>query len=145
VVPQGDGGLDERIGAVLSRADGPTLVIGMDTPQVTSEQLEDAARALGSRGTDAVLGLAEDGGYWILGLAAPDPSTVLGVPMSRAYTGAAQLRRLEELGLRVQRLQSARDVDTFDDAIEVARRAPATQFAAALGDMDLTSAATVRA
>uniref|UniRef100_UPI0013E2CCE0 DUF2064 domain-containing protein n=1 Tax=Microbacterium sp. CPCC 204701 TaxID=2493084 RepID=UPI0013E2CCE0 len=36
---QGAGGLDERIAAALDACDGPTLVIGMDTPQLTGGDL----------------------------------------------------------------------------------------------------------
>jgi glycosyltransferase A (GT-A) superfamily protein (DUF2064 family) len=145
VVAQAVGGLDERIAAVFSVAVGPTLVVGMDTPQVTPKRFEAAACALASQDVDAVLGRADDGGYWVLGLAAPDPAAVLGIPMSCAHTGAAQARRLEELGLRTQQLASARDVDTFDDAIEVARRAPETRFAATLDAMDVAGVAMTSA
>ncbi|MQS10682.1 TIGR04282 family arsenosugar biosynthesis glycosyltransferase, partial [Streptomyces alkaliphilus] len=37
VVPQGTGGLDERIATALTRCSGPTLLLGMDTPQITPE------------------------------------------------------------------------------------------------------------
>src|SRR5690606_41709335 len=38
VVPQGTGGLDERLADAFARCDGPALLIGMDTPQVRSEE-----------------------------------------------------------------------------------------------------------
>jgi glycosyltransferase A (GT-A) superfamily protein (DUF2064 family) len=121
-------GLDERLAAALAGARGPTLLIGMDTPQVTSELLAGALARLVA-GADAVLGPAPDGGYWLLGLATPDPAAVLGVPMSTATTGAAQRARLDALGLTTVRWPSLRDVDEFDDAVAVARAAPNTDFA----------------
>ncbi len=47
----------------------PVLQIGMDTPQVTAELLTRCARRL--LRAQAVLGLASDGGWWVLGLQAP--------------------------------------------------------------------------
>ena len=53
--------------------------------------------------------------------------------MSVASTCAEQRRRLAELGLHVHELPVLRDVDTIGDAHAVARHAPHTRFARALG------------
>ncbi|MDN3358605.1 TIGR04282 family arsenosugar biosynthesis glycosyltransferase [Actinomadura sp. DC4] len=129
VVPQQGDGLDERLANAFAAAGGPAVLIGMDTPQVTPAMLTDAARRL--EDCDAVFGPAADGGFWLLGLRAPDPSLLLGVPMSRPDTGACQLRRLD--GLRVATLETLVDVDTAADAVRVAAQAPGTRFAAAMG------------
>ncbi|MGA8461274.1 MAG: DUF2064 domain-containing protein, partial [Streptosporangiaceae bacterium] len=77
VVPQRGGPLDERLAAAFAAARGPALLIGMDTPQVTPGLLTvDWAAA------DAYFGPAADGGFWALGLRAPDPALLRGVPMS---------------------------------------------------------------
>lgn len=89
VVPQCGGGLDERLAAAFAGCDGPALLIGMDTPQVTPELL-----TVDFADCDAYFGPAEDGGFWALGLADPDPGLLRGVPMSRPDTGAVQRRRL---------------------------------------------------
>ena len=78
-----------------------------------------------------MFGPAEDGGFWLLGLREPDPALLLGVPMSRADTGARQLARLR--GLRVATVRTLRDVDTADDVVRVAAQAPGTRFAALAG------------
>ncbi|GHD87509.1 TIGR04282 family arsenosugar biosynthesis glycosyltransferase [Streptomyces naganishii] len=127
VVPQCSGGLDERLAAAFAGCRGPALLIGMDTPQVTPELLTTEFD-----GCDALLGPAEDGGFWALGLAAPDPALLRGVPMSTAGTGAAQRARLVAAGLRVRDLPPLRDVDTAEDAEAVAARAPHGRFAACL-------------
>jgi len=129
VMPQRGDGLDERLANAFAATGGPTVVIGMDTPQITPAILTDAARRL--EDCDAVFGPAADGGFWLLGLRAPDPDLLLGVPMSRPDTGACQLRRLD--GLRVATLGTLVDVDTADDAVRVAAQAPGTRFAAAVG------------
>ncbi|MFD7877596.1 DUF2064 domain-containing protein [Streptomyces sp. NPDC059766] len=128
VVPQCAGGLDERLAAAFAGCAGPALLIGMDTPQVTPELL-----TVDFTGHDAWFGPAEDGGFWALGLARPDPALVRGVPMSSPTTGAVQRARLVAAGLRVRELPRLRDVDTVQDAEAVAGSAPRTRFAAELG------------
>ena len=125
IVPQRGGLLDERLAWAFAAARGPALLVGMDTPQVTPDLLTvdwDAA--------DAVFGPAADGGFWALGLRAPDPGLLRGVPMSTARTGAIQRARLVTAGLRVVDLPQLRDVDTAADALAVAHEAPESRFAA---------------
>ncbi|MGW3633663.1 TIGR04282 family arsenosugar biosynthesis glycosyltransferase [Streptomyces sp. NPDC005122] len=131
VVPQCGGGLDERLAAAFADCAGPALLIGMDTPQVTPELL-----TVDFAGCDAYFGPAEDGGFWALGLAVPDPDLVRGVPMSTAATGAAQRERLTAAGLRVHDLPRLRDVDTAYDAGLVAAAAPRGRFAAELARLE---------
>ena len=131
VVAQPPGGLGVRLAAafrgVLERTGhSPALLVGMDTPQLGAHLATvDFADA------DAVLGLTDDGGYWAIGLREADDRVFEGVPMSTARTGAAQLRRLRDLGLRVRLLPRLRDVDVPADARAVALDAPGTRFAAA--------------
>lgn len=130
VVPQGPGGLDERLAAAFAGCAGPALLIGMDTPQVAPALLD--VDLDGPDGCDAVFGPALDGGFWALGLAEPDPGLLRGVPMSTPRTGAVQRARLVAAGLRVRDLPVLRDVDTADDARAVAALAPDSRFAACL-------------
>ncbi|MFD5446840.1 DUF2064 domain-containing protein [Streptomyces sp. NPDC127100] len=127
VVPQCAGGLDERLAEAFAGCAGPALLIGMDTPQVTPELL-----TVDFAGCDAYVGPAEDGGFWALGLARPDPALLRGVPMSTPVTGAVQRERLVAAGLRVRDLPPLRDVDTAADARAVAALAPHGRFAARL-------------
>ncbi|ATL27850.1 TIGR04282 family arsenosugar biosynthesis glycosyltransferase [Streptomyces formicae] len=134
VVPQVAGGLDERLAAAFAACTGPALLIGMDTPQVTPELLGACLADLGDGydSYDACFGPAEDGGFWALGLASPDPELLRGVPMSTPTTGAVQRARLVDAGLRVRDLPRLRDVDTAADAASVAASAPHGRFAAEL-------------
>ncbi|WP_244502394.1 TIGR04282 family arsenosugar biosynthesis glycosyltransferase [Streptomyces oceani] len=123
VVPQATGGLDERIAAAFALCDGPALLLGMDTPQLTAELLAPVTGPRAWDDCDAWFGPAVDGGFWALGLAVPDPELARGVPMSTPHTGAAQRRRLVDAGLRVRDLPRLRDMDTAPDAAEIARQA----------------------
>jgi hypothetical protein len=103
-----------------------SLLIGMDTPQVSAGLLTDAVRRLGEDDADAVLGLAEDGGWWTLGLRDPAYGQALrDVPTSTSDTGALTLSALRARGLRVRLLPVLRDVDTCADAVAVAALCPA--------------------
>ncbi len=135
VVPQSGRGLAERLANTFAAVPGPTLVLGMDTPQVTSTLLAEATATLCDPGVDAVLGPAIDGGYWTIGLRRADPRVFAGVPMSTAHAGAAQHARLTQLGLRTTLLSTLRDVDTFEDALAVARETPESRFAGALATL----------
>ena len=74
VLPQRGEGLAARLAAAHLDAAGDfgtTLQVGMDTPQLHPEVLADGlARLSAPDGPDAALGLAEDGGWWALGIAA---------------------------------------------------------------------------
>jgi rSAM/selenodomain-associated transferase 1 len=133
--PQRGGPLDERLANAFEdtrTAGAPTLLIGMDTPQVTAALLDTAARLLSS--ADAVFGPADDGGWWILGLHDPGHATVLrGITTSAPATGRHTLSALRRRGLRVGQLDRLRDVDTVSDARTVAASCPPdSRFAAAV-------------
>lgn len=127
---RGDG-LGERLAAAFADVGMPALLVGMDTPQLTPALLVAGVRALARRDVDAVLGPTLDGGYWSVGFNRAVPGAFDGVPMSTGWTWASQRRRLGELGLRVEEQPRLRDVDTIEDAREVAGAAPHTRFARA--------------
>ena len=122
VLCQRGAGLDERLAWAAQDAGGAGVIVGMDTPQVTADLLQEALAAV-SRGY-AALGPAADGGYWVIGLPAPDADALVGVPMSVPETGAAQLARLEQRGYQVTKLCELRDIDTWPDALAVAQALP---------------------
>ena len=134
VVPQRGANFAERLAnAHVDAAEAvgglPVLQIGMDTPQVTDVLIGDCAREL--LPADAVLGLARDGGWWVLGVTdALMADCLRTVPMSRSDTGAVTLSALYDTGVHVSLVQTLADVDTVDD-IDVVRRAcqPGGRFA----------------
>lgn len=132
VIEQRGGTFAERLAnahADAAAATGlPVLQIGMDTPEVTARLIEDCAGEL--IGSDAVLGMAGDGGWWLLGVR--DPVTarcLLDVPMSQRDTGVVTLAALRGTGASVQRVCAMPDVDTVSD-VEIVRRmcAPSSRF-----------------
>jgi glycosyltransferase A (GT-A) superfamily protein (DUF2064 family) len=75
----------------------------------------------------ALLGMARDGGWWVLGVTdAATADCVRGVPMSHADTGAATHAALAHNGIAVSLVQELRDVDTVDDISPVRGLCPAS-------------------
>ena len=137
VIPQRGDGLGERLANAHADADAGhgVVQVGMDTPQITVEDLCAAGRMV-SDGT-RVVGPAEDGGWWLLGL--PDPSeaaSLTDVPMSQADTGA-----LTESALAgpVEHLRTLRDMDTWDDAVAIADDLPISRLATAVNESKAAS------
>lgn len=128
VLPQRGSGLDERLEHAFqdvlgADGDAPTLLVGMDTPQLRAADLD-----VDWSGHDAMLGPSCDGGYWTVGFRRYVPGAIRGVPMSAPATGAHQLARLWSLNLRVGLLAVMHDVDEAADAAEVAKLAPRSRF-----------------
>jgi hypothetical protein len=122
VHPQRGSTLGQRLAAAHADAggSGPTVQVGMDTPQLTADDLLDVAAAAG--GGKAVLGPAADGGWWVLALEDPAAAASLAdVPMSRADTYLRTRRALERAGQTVVVARMLRDVDTVADADAVSR------------------------
>lgn len=119
IAQRGDGFADRLANAHADAAAGyPVLQIGMDTPQVTAELLTDCARRL--LAAPAVLGLAHDGGWWVLGVRAAAMAECLRtVPMSQADTGELTLNALRDRGIDVESVQRLADIDVVDDVAAV--------------------------
>nr|MDT0659603.1 DUF2064 domain-containing protein [Micromonospora sp. DSM 115978] len=147
VLPQRGAGFDERLAnahadVAAAYPGRQVLQIGMDTPQLTPAAVHAAAVRLNDG--DAVLGDAEDGGWWALGLRDPRHAEALrGVPMSTAATGRLTRAALHRHGLRVASLPVLRDVDDWSDALAVARTIPASRFARRVAAVRRAPSATV--
>jgi uncharacterized protein len=115
-------GLAERLANAFDDL-GPGVIVGMETPHAVSSL--SAAFETIEAGRDGI-GLASDGGYWAIALGSIDRRVFVDVPMSTSHTGLAQLRQLHGHGRNVRRFPFARDLDTYDDVVEVAERTPET-------------------
>jgi hypothetical protein len=114
---QPDGDLGARMVAAaedgLRRAAG-VIIVGTDCPTMSLDDLRAARDALGA-GDDVVLGPAEDGGYWLIGLARCDPALFTGIAWSSPAVLDATRERLETLGWRWSELPTRWDVDRPED------------------------------
>ncbi len=127
VIQQRGDDLAERLANAHADAAGrgPVVQVGMDTPQVSVDDLVAAEALVQSDG--AVLGPAVDGGWWLLGLAdATRAESLIGVPMSADDTGA---RTREAIGGDFPLLRELRDMDTWADALAIAAAVPGRRIA----------------
>ena len=97
----------------LHCAQGPVLVIGTDCPVLRPEHLREAARAL-LAGDDAVFCPAEDGGYALVGLRAPQPALFADMAWSTPSVMSATRARARAQGLRIREFETLWDVDLPD-------------------------------
>lgn len=100
------------VGELAAEGFGPILLRGSDSPCLGAALIEEALEAL----EDAELAVSPDpdGGYSLIGLAAPAPG-LFEHPMSTASVLGETLRRARDLGLRVRTLTGSFDIDTVDD------------------------------
>jgi glycosyltransferase A (GT-A) superfamily protein (DUF2064 family) len=113
----------------------PVVQIGMDTPHLPVDLLRTAAAALG--GHQGVLGLAEDGGWWVLALADPRHARLLRhVATSVLDTGAASMTALSGR-VAMTSAPTTYDIDDAADADRAAADAPGSRFALAWRELAL--------
>lgn len=106
---QGDGDLGEK----LARVPTPGIMIGSDCPGLTAALLREAASVLPNR--DAVIGPADDGGYWLLGLREPCPALFANMAWSTSEVFPETMRRFEAQGIAPHLLPELADIDTGED------------------------------
>ena len=112
-MPQGTGDLGRRMRRALSAFSGPVVLIGSDIPGVERRLIAEAFAKLGT--AKSVIGPAEDGGFWLVGLvngAAAPTSMFEGARWSHADTLKDVLPTLPH---PVAFAASLKDVDTATD------------------------------
>lgn len=111
IVDQGEGDLGER----LERGGPPypTLFIGSDVPDLTPTLLCNAADALTH--ADAVIGPAEDGGYWLLGLSHAVDGVFEGIDWGTNSVFGQTMDRLTAAGIDPVLLPELADCDRPED------------------------------
>jgi hypothetical protein len=129
-VRQEGGDLGQRLHAALAAAAAEVpyvAALGSDHPTLPADLVE-RAFALLAAGAAAVLGPAEDGGYYLIALAAErfphgiPPALFAGIDWSTERVLGQTLARCRELGIALELLPSAADVDTPEDLGRLARR-----------------------
>jgi rSAM/selenodomain-associated transferase 1 len=119
LLPQEGDTLDARLIALFARLLGDghagAIAIDSDSPTLPMAYVTEAARTLAAGRADVVVGPSDDGGYYLVGVRAPQPAIFDGVPWSSPDTRRATLERARTLGLSVHLLPPWFDVDTAED------------------------------
>jgi len=89
-----------------------TFVIGSDSPHIRRETIAHARAAL--EDADVVLGPADDGGYYLIGMKRPY-DVFSGIPMSTPHVTSMTVEAALRQGLRVQMIETLFDVDEMPD------------------------------
>lgn len=114
--PQGHGDLGKRMAAALEAClpeCASACIAGTDIPGITPSTFDDAFDALAAQ--DVVLGPAEDGGYYLIGLSEPQPALFEDVPWSTDAVFDVTARRASAEGLSVAVIDRLADVDRVAD------------------------------
>lgn len=88
------------------------VLIGSDTPEIAVDHLKQAFDTLNAH--DLVLGPSKDGGYWLVGMKAPN-DIFKRVAWGTTLVLDQTLRSAKAQGFKVGLLESLNDIDTFDD------------------------------
>ncbi|EMY77997.1 transferase 1, rSAM/selenodomain-associated [Leptospira weilii serovar Ranarum str. ICFT] len=90
-----------------------TIVIGSDCPDLKTEHILEAFSVLDR--SDAVVGPAFDGGYYLLGLKSHFPEIFYGIPWSTDRVFEITLEKLQLSGKNVRILPKLNDIDDASD------------------------------
>ncbi len=104
--------------AMLGSGHSAACVVNSDSPTLPTSLLVQTARTLLASGDRIVLGPADDGGYYLLGMQRPYAALFADIAWSTGNVAAATLERAATLGLEVVTLPTWYDVD---DAASLAR------------------------
>jgi rSAM/selenodomain-associated transferase 2/rSAM/selenodomain-associated transferase 1 len=120
---QGFGDLGSRMAQAFSQAfnkgKNRVMIVGSDCPGITETTVRTAFDLLDQ--FDLVLGPANDGGYYLIGLRQEESKLFEDVPWGTAEVGARTLEIAGQLGLRWVTVEPLDDVDRAED-IEVWER-----------------------
>jgi len=102
------------------------IVIGTDCPSLTSSDLRSAFEQLEAH--DVVIGPAQDGGYYLIGLNCECASLFSDIDWSTSRVLEQTLHKTRELSLRVHQLRMLPDVDYAEDLLPLRRDAECHLF-----------------
>ncbi|MGH7369754.1 MAG: TIGR04282 family arsenosugar biosynthesis glycosyltransferase [Candidatus Methylomirabilaceae bacterium] len=125
LIPQAGADLGDRLhrvsAALLDRGHPGVIIVDSDTPTLPSGYLVEALRHLSREVIDLVLGPAEDGGYYLIGLKRPCRALFEDIPWSTPLVLPETLRHASTQQLRTALLPSWFDVDTAEDLLRLRR------------------------
>lgn len=108
---QAEGNLGDRLFAAANG--NPVVIFGADTPDLSAELVEQSAAAL--KDHDVVIGPAEDGGYYLIGMTAPYSFLFEDMPWSSDKLLPETLRRLSAAKKKFKLLDMLSDCDRPED------------------------------
>ena len=119
VFPQGAGDLGARMRRAMrrlfvDRTCDAAILIGTDIPMLTAADIDTAADSLRNR-TDLVLGPADDGGYFLIGMTRVIEDVFDGIDWGTDRVLSQTLAAANRAGIRVQTTANRCDVDTIED------------------------------
>ena len=97
--------------SLLASGYGSACVLNSDSPTLPTSVLVRAADLLGEPGDRAVLGPADDGGYYLLGLKTAHAHLFEDIAWSTDSVAERTVRRAQEIGLELVTLPTWYDVD----------------------------------
>jgi rSAM/selenodomain-associated transferase 1 len=97
--------------ALFGQGHASVCLLNSDSPNLPTALLREAARALAEPGDRIVLGPAEDGGYYVLGMKRPHARLFADIAWSTSNVADATRARARELALGVVELATWYDVD----------------------------------
>lgn len=117
VFPQRGATLGERLTGAMDQAfaEGVSrvVVIGTDSPWIDEVLIEEAFASM--ERADLVLGPAQDGGYYLVGLTKPTPGLFRGISWSTSRVLDQTLAQARALGMTVLQLPEGYDIDQLTD------------------------------
>jgi rSAM/selenodomain-associated transferase 1 len=109
--------------ALFARGYGGVCLLNSDSPDLPTARLVEAAAALASPGDRVVLGPAEDGGYYLIGMKAAHARLFADIAWSTDAVAAATRQRAEDVCLPLTELAPWYDVDDAASLQRFLRRA----------------------
>lgn len=124
-VPQRGGDLGARmLGAsqylLEDQQHHAALLVGSDIPLLGPHHLAEAAETLRASG-GVVLGPADDGGYYLIGMTHLHAPLFEGIAWGGESVLTDTLRAAQRIGVEARLVRSAYDVDTIDDLLRLKR------------------------
>jgi len=111
--------LGERMHAALDEAFeqgfAPLVMVGTDSPTLPPAAYQAALEILRGGKADVVLGPADDGGFYLIGVSAPQPALFHDVLWSGPTVLKQTKANSERAGLRLREVEPWYDIDTPED------------------------------
>ena len=99
--------------SVLAESNDPTIIIGTDCYDLDASQIEKAFQELDKN--DLVIGPANDGGYYLLGIKQYEASLFEEINWRTSTVFDETTQKAKDASLSISVLEELIDLDTFDD------------------------------